>query len=543
MDIDKRPNSSEERGGEDAPSPHGQVHEAPVETERPSTHVTKVSTSALEDVARVASPSWLEQNERIRKLVIQATRPRILESTQRTNKFIESFVTPQSLASIQISPFTSTSNSLAGDALKDIGLSSALRGDLFKHQSLNLDAIARSTTERAGFSLTSGLKVSDSVTSMFSKLIVDTAGVGLASSVLSKMAARIEGPTVAKLGVDATTDLSKGLATRFSAQDLGIARAISTQKLADTSGIAHLINTDKLMSSWRQTLLAEPTARSLVGTVKLPEGNAGLLRDIVGINATTSRVVAQFATQNRSTMLSPALSARPTRALRRYLSGISVAPDVDDLAFATHASRGIAGITAADLLISTGRIDEDSSKLLEDEVVKPWLTSPQNARQELLKSLGEVDSQIPELLEAAWAQVELNGPAAVAMASHAAVEVLDRTLRALAPDDAVLAEHETGRLHKDSVYMKDGKPAPTRAGRVAYAVQRCHPGEIKLIVAQTKALAVSVSTLQNFFQAGKHQSEGTVGLVRMHLVSVEATLTQLLYRETDGSAARSGDSG
>lgn len=199
--------------------------------------------------------------------------------------------------------------------------------------------------------------------------------------------------------------------------------------------------------------------------------------------------------------------------------------------FATHASRGIAGITAADLLISTGEIDEESSELLENEVVEPWLTAPRNARQQLLRSLGEIDPQIPELLEAAWAQVELDGPAAVAMASHAAVEVLDRTLRALAPNDAVLAEHETGRLHKDSVYMKDGKLAPTRVGRVAYAVQRCHPGETKLVAAQTKAVSVSVTALQDFFQAGKHSSQGTVGLVRMHLVSVEATLTQLLYRE------------
>lgn len=527
MDIDECPNN-----GEDATSPHGQVHEAPSETERRSTHIRRARTSALEDLAGVSPNVWLEQNDRIRKLVVQATRPSVFPSPLRTNNIIDSMVTPQSLAETQLGAFVSTPNWLAGNGFKNDELPSALHSDLFKHKSGNMDAIARSRTDRARFSLSSGLKVSDSITLMFSKLVVDTAGVGLASSLLSEMAARIDRPTVAKFGSDATADLSKDLATRFSAQDLGIARAISTQNLAATSGIARLLTTDKLMSSWRQTLLAEATARSLVGTVKLPEGNASLLRDIVGINVATSRVFAQYATQNRSTMLSPTLSAKPTRALRRYLSGISVAPDVNELAFATHASRGIAGITAADLLISTGQIDEESSELLEDEVVKPWLTSPQNTRQELLKSLGEVDSQIPELLEAAWAQVELNGPAAVAMASHAAVEVLDRTLRALAPDDAVLAEHEAGRLHKDSVYMKNGKLAPTRPGRVEYAVQRCHPGETKLITAQTKAIAVSVGTLQSFFQAGKHQSKGTVGLVRMHLVSVEATLTQLLYRES-----------
>src|SRR5699024_11501238 len=131
-------------------------------------------------------------------------------------------------------------------------------------------------------------------------------------------------------------------------------------------------------------------------------------------------------------------------------------PAVDELTLATHASRGVAGITAADLLISTGEIDEDSSELLEDEVVVPWLTAPRNARQQLLQSLGDVDPQIPELLEAAWAQVELNGPAAVAMESHAAVEVLDRKLRALVTNDVVLAKHEEGGLHEQSLCLDDG---------------------------------------------------------------------------------------
>lgn len=528
----QQPDGSDERDCGKSSSHDCQDHDVPIEAEEPSIHAGPDS-QAIENIARVTHPAWSEQNERISKIVSEATWPQLLESTQRTSRLIEGLVGTHSLASSRLGAFTGTFDSLAGDALKNGGLASALSSDLFKPQSAILNAIAMSTTERAAFSLTSGLKVSDSISSMFSKLVSETAGIGLTSSLLNGMADRIEGPAIATLGASATSGISRILTDQFSAKSLGITRAISTQQLAATSGIAAAIANDKLMGSWRQTLLAEATARALVGTVKLPDGNTGLLRDIVGINTTTARVFSQFADQNRSAMLSPALSARPTRELRGYLAAISMAPDTDELAFAAHASRGVAGITAADLLISTGEISEDASELLEDEVVEPWLTGPRNARQELLKSLGEVDPQIPQLLEAAWAQVELNGPAAVAMASHAAVEVLDRTLRALAPNDAVIAEHEAGRLsHKDSVYMKDGKLAPTRAGRVAYAVQRCHPGKTKLVVAQTRALAVSVTTLQDFFQAGKHESAGTVSLVRMHLISVEATLTQLLYRET-----------
>src|SRR5699024_649019 len=111
--------------------------------------------SALEDVARMARPVWLEQNERISRIVSEATRPKVLDSIQHTSKLIESIAKPQYLASSYLSAFTNASNALTGDAFKNAGLSSTLRSDLCKPYSAAMDAIARSTTERAAFSLTS----------------------------------------------------------------------------------------------------------------------------------------------------------------------------------------------------------------------------------------------------------------------------------------------------------------------------------------------------------------------------------------------------
>src|SRR5699024_5674552 len=111
--------------------------------------------------------------------------------------------------------------------------------------------------------------------------------------------------------------------------------------------------------------------------------DSSLLRDLVGINTAAGRTVAQFANQNRAAMLSPALSMKPTRELRRHLSNISLAPGIGEFTFMTHASRGVAGIAAADLLISAGETDESSSELLEGAVVEPWHTAPRNARQDL----------------------------------------------------------------------------------------------------------------------------------------------------------------
>jgi hypothetical protein len=61
--------------------------------------------------------------------------------------------------------------------------------------------------------------------------------------------------------------------------------------------------------------------------------------------------------------------------------------------------------------------------------------------------------------------LERDGPAAASKAAHCAVEALDRTLRAAAPDDAVLSWHATtGRPASE---LTDRR-LPTRALRVRF---------------------------------------------------------------------------
>lgn len=365
------------------------------------------------------------------------------------------------------------------------------------------------------------------------------ADLGLtASSSLGHTLARIMGgSTQADLGgVRATlgaSDSMRRITEGMFGADVGRTRSTAMRHLVATSGIADLIASEKMMASWRQSLLSEATARSLVGTMVLSDSSAGLLRDIVGTNAATARVVSRYAELNRSLMFAPAVSARPTRELRSFLSGLPVAPGVDDLTFAVRASRGVAGLAAADLLASPGDLELEAGELMQEEVVEPWVSGPQRSRTMLLDRLGALDGTIPELLQAAWDQVERNGPAAVSMAAHAVVETVDRTLRAVAPDGAVLLAHSTGTLKKDAVYLRDGTNAPTRAGRIEFALLQRRPGETKLVAAQAKALASTVTLVHKELQAGKHASEGAVGLIRTYLVSVENVLTQLLYEPGD----------
>ena len=213
------------------------------------------------------------------------------------------------------------------------------------------------------------------------------------------------------------------------------------------------------------------------------------------------------------------------------------APDLADLAFAVRASRSVAGIAAADLIVADGTIEDEAAELFQVEIVEPWLTGPEAARDLLFHRLGALDPLVPDLLRGAWSQVEHNGPAATSMACHATQEVIDRTLRAIASDDLVLRLYLAGHLPKESIYEKDGERHPTRRGRIAAALHERNPGETKLIAAEAKAIADAVTNLTKKLQTGKHASAGTVGLVRAWLVSVEATFTQLLYDRATGSEA------
>lgn len=540
-------------------------------------------------VQRAAMPRALESTRSLKSIMGASVRPQILKSPDRLSQLLSEAAMPR-MTDVQ-----KLSGALAGvdstRTMKRLPLSSALASQAsMLGKSALAEALGRSTAERAAFSVTSGLTVSDSVTSMVSKLMADTGGSGLsarsdlvaslglkASGGLADSVARLgltakgsslpalgltsKRPSVEALGLTATSGLGEavtralgsGMAPLFGgipaavgasesvrriteglfASDIGWTRSLAMQQLVATSGIADLIGGDKMMASWRQSLLSEATARSLVGTMALPGSSANLLRDIVGTNAATARVVSRYAELNKSRMLAPAISTSPTRELRGFLVRMPVAPDVDELTFAVRASRGVAGIAAADLLAADGVVELEAGELLEAEVVDPWVSGPQKSRAVLLARLGALEGSIPELLQAAWDQVERKGPAAVSMAAHAVVEAVDRTLRAVAPDEAVLTAQAAGDLNKEAVYDKGGRLVPTRTGRIALALLQRRPGEAKLVAAQTKALAKTVSVAQEELQAGKHASEGTVGLIRTYLVSVEYVLTQLLYEPGD----------
>lgn len=529
-----------------------QAEEERVAHERPA-------QSAADAVGRTVMPQAFETVNAARALATGVITPDFLASTKRMTEIVSRATLP-----------TTLDMKRWNDVIAGVQTSSAFKAILndstFGKTNTLLKAqlahtIGHSASERAAFSVTSGLNITDSMTSVVKNLMTETSGSGLigradliASLGLTTKALaaanvdrapykniaegfnRALASQIDMAGIRAAigqTEAARRMTEGILASDIGRARSLAMQQLVATSGIADLIASDKMMASWRQSLLSEATARSLIGTIALPNAESVLLRDIVGVNAATARVVGRYADQNTALMLAPAYSARPTRALRALLAGLPAMPEADELIFASRASRGVAGIAASDLLVSNGVVDEEAAELLEAEIVDPWISGSEASREDLFRRLALLDPQIPDFLRGAWVQVESNGPAATSMASHAVQEALDRTLRAIGSDELVLKLFAAGRLPNSSVYEKDGKRLPTRSGRIAAALLERNPTQSKVVAEQARALAASVSYLSGNLQSGKHASTGTVGLVRTWLVSVEATFTQLLYEPAD----------
>ncbi|GIL29149.1 hypothetical protein [Actinocatenispora comari] len=127
--------------------------------------------------------------------------------------------------------------------------------------------------------------------------------------------------------------------------------------------------------------------------------------------------------------------------------------------------------------------------------------------------LAEVDQRVREHYDGIWDAMTHRGPAWPSAAAHHAVEVLDGTLRALAPHDAVLAWRGgwPATTPRKAADLHEGRP--TRALRVRYiAEQRGVPAST------VDYLASSLRSSMLMLQGVKHAGDDTAALTVETLV-------------------------
>lgn len=143
-----------------------------------------------------------------------------------------------------------------------------------------------------------------------------------------------------------------------------------------------------------------------------------------------------------------------------------------------------------------------------------------DSRAELIARLDEVCPGVSEQLLGAWERLDKPGPAAVSQAADSIVELVDRTLRALAPKDEVLRWHTSESRSQDELH----NGGPTRRLRVIYIFRSSgHPD-------RAARAADHLIGLCSLAQGEKHAGYGTAGLasLRLTLAGVEGALSLLL---------------
>ncbi|MDH6130973.1 hypothetical protein P3T37_000340 [Kitasatospora sp. MAA4] len=191
------------------------------------------------------------------------------------------------------------------------------------------------------------------------------------------------------------------------------------------------------------------------------------------------------------------------------------------------AGRTTLGLVSTDLLSSTdlqGLELEETAERIDDEVLAPWQEERLGIFGDLHAVLRELDPNVPELLEGAWHSIHHQGPAVAVTVANLVVEVVDRTLRAAAPDDVVRAWHTAeNRSQKEW----EGQDRPPHALRVVYLASKLG-GDRQLVQAQADAFAMMVRRIRNPLQKVKHASKGDLAQVRLLLLNSEYLLMSLL---------------
>lgn len=322
--------------------------------------------------------------------------------------------------------------------------------------------------------------------------------------------------------------VKKSIATaalsQFRLADFVVPPAFKMAELSATARLVDFALPSGALASWRQSLLLQNTAAEIAKRwqIQLPLEAAW--------TAEIHRMSSLLPSLSESALASvtgnwiSAVATDPTRQLRAFLFSLPDPPGAHNLAIGARASHGVAGFAGFDVAVLDDAPSEAIDRI-ETELLVPWREGPQAARDELLRRLQEIDPELPELLLGAWTEIDLTSPrpAAVVKMTTCATELIERSLRTLAPDEAVTDWYSApGRPKMEA----DSRGGPTYGARARYVLEG--KPERRLVVSQIDAVVAQVPSLRGLFQSGKHASAGTITSFRTHLLSAEALLMQLL---------------
>lgn len=286
------------------------------------------------------------------------------------------------------------------------------------------------------------------------------------------------------------------------------------------------------LTSWRTSLAIESSFASVLKPLADAQRfQSAWADDLLRVTAAQVKLTDWVVSQDAGSGLLGAISGKPLSLWQDYADLVPAQPDVQWLRTSLAAGSAGLGLLGADVLesdLEDGELVQATVRQVELEVLAASEPGRLRAAHELYARLGTIDPTVPDLLEAAWQDIERNGPAAASKAAHCIVEVLDRTLRAAAPEDAVREWHT--RTRRSAKEFGD-RGQMTRPLRVRYLAAEIG-GTRELVVAQYESLAGLLSPLHGRLEGVKHASTADVMLVRSLLLTAEGFLTLLFLSTT-----------
>jgi Predicted pPIWI-associating nuclease len=281
------------------------------------------------------------------------------------------------------------------------------------------------------------------------------------------------------------------------------------------------------LTSWRMALEVESRVAPIAAAVAGAQfSQARLIENLVRVTRAQVRFTDWVVQHDATSRLLGDISGKPFRLWRTYVDSLPQVPDVDVLLTSVTTGGAVLGLLGADVLesdVDDAEFVDLAVERVESDVLAPSQQGRLQAANDLYARLGAIDATVPELLEGAWDDLERNGPAAASKAAHCLVEVLDRTLRAAAPENAVREWHTaTGRPAGEF----GDRARVTRPLRVRY-IAREAGGAKKLVIAQYDSLIGLLTPLHGRLEGIKHASTADVTMVRTLLLTVESFLAVL----------------
>lgn len=275
-----------------------------------------------------------------------------------------------------------------------------------------------------------------------------------------------------------------------------------------------------------QIVSAQHSLARLVATTSVSASMAGLFDSLTRYCQVQAHLGA-FAVDVDAPVMLRGYTSLAGRRYDSYLDGLPARPIARRATVARLGGDAQTGLLVAEAL--TSDIDDDERDDLTERFsvvsLEPWETGPAAAREDLFAALDEVAPGLADWLKAAWENIERDGYKAASIIASSTVECIDRTLRALAPVEAVTTWVAGSGAPKA---WFDTKGLPTRATKIRYAMRNRSKRDARLAVDQVEALATLVQSLVSNLQNVKHAEATTIVVMRNWVQTTEAALSQLL---------------